>query len=144
VVTESASSQWSALLALQRAAHSTVHLLTDQLADLGLTGSDINALANLGSGSGHTVSELAVAAGVRPTTMTSVLDRLEHRGLISRGSVPGDRRAVLVELTPSGRRVASVIRRSITSLERRALSGLPADAIAGLRAGLTAMAEVSP
>jgi DNA-binding MarR family transcriptional regulator len=132
------------LLALQRAAHSTVHLVTDQLADLGLTGSDINALANLGSGSGHTVSELAVAAGVRPTTMTSVLDRLEHRGLISRGSVPGDRRAVLVELTPSGRRVASVIRRAITSLERRALSGLPADAIAGLRAGLTAMAEVSP
>lgn len=138
------SSQWSALLAAQRAAHSTVHVLTDQLADLGLTGSDINALANLGSGSGQTVSELAVAAGVRPTTMTSVLDRLEHRGLVSRGSVPSDRRAVLVELTPSGRRVASAIRRAITSLERRALSDLPAEAIAGLRAGLTAMAEVSP
>lgn len=116
----------------------------EQLAELGLTGSEINALANLGSSRGRTVSELAVATGVRPTTMTSVLDRLEHRGLVSRGSVPGDRRAVLVELTPDGRRTASVIRRAVISLERHALAGLSADAIAGLRAGLAAMAEVSP
>jgi len=90
------------------------------------------------------VSELAVAAGVRATTMTSVLDRLERRGLVSRGSAPADRRAVIVVLTETGRPAANTIRRAVADLERRALAGLPAAAIAGLRAGLDALTEVSP
>jgi DNA-binding MarR family transcriptional regulator len=91
-----------------------------------------------------TVSELGAAAGTRPTTLTSVLDRLERRGHITRRAVPGDRRAVLIELTSSGHQTAVTVRRAITDLERHALAGLPADAIAGLRAALQALTEVSP
>ncbi len=136
------SSGWSALLALQRAAHATLQVLAAELAGLDLTASEINALANLADGRGRTVSELAAAAGTRPTTLTSVLDRLERRGHISRGSLPGDRRAVLIELTPAGRLAAATIRQAVTDLERRALAGLPADALAGLRAALHALTEV--
>ena len=128
----------TALLALQRATHSTLHVLTTELAHLGLTASEINALANLADGRGRTVSELGAAAGTRPTTLTSVLDRLEQRGLVSRGSAPGDRRAVLIELTSRGHVTAGTIRTAITGLERRALGGLPADTLAGLRAALQA------
>ena len=99
--------EWSALLALQRAAHATVHMLAAELAGLDLTASEINALANLADGRSRTVSELAAATGTRPTTLTSVLDRLERRGHITRGGRPGDRRAVLVQLTPSGRQAAA-------------------------------------
>jgi DNA-binding MarR family transcriptional regulator len=81
--------------------------------------------------------------GSRPTTLTSVLDRLERRGHITRGAHPADRRAVLIELTESGRLTAATIRQTITDLERRALDSLPPDAIAGLRAGLQALTEVS-
>ena len=35
--------------------------------------------------------------------MTDVIDKLEHRGLVSRSRQPGDRRAVRVELTEEGR-----------------------------------------
>ncbi len=140
---ESVSSEWSALLALQRATHATLQVLATELADLDLTGSEINALANLADGRGRTVSELAAAAGARPTTLTSVLDRLERGGHISRGRLPADRRAVLIELTPAGRLTAATIHRAVTDLERRALAGLPADAIAGLRAALQALTEVS-
>jgi DNA-binding MarR family transcriptional regulator len=141
---ESVLPEWSALLALQRAAHATVQVLVTELADLDLTASEINALANLADGRGRTVSELGTAAGARPTTLTSVLDRLERRGHISRGSLPGDRRAVLIELTPSGRVTAATIRQAVTGLEQRALAGLPADAIDGLRSALQALAELSP
>jgi MarR family transcriptional regulator, organic hydroperoxide resistance regulator len=134
---------WSALLALQRAAHATLQVLTAELADLDLTASEINTLANLADGHGRTVSELGTATGTRPSTLTSVLDRLERRGHISRGSVAGDRRAVLIELTPSGRRAAATIRQAVTGLERRALASLPAGAIAGLRVGLQALTEAS-
>ncbi len=136
-------SEWSALLALHRVAHATVHALATELAGLNLTASEINALANLADGRSRTVSELAVATGTRPSTLTSVLDRLERRGHITRGARPGDRRAVLIELTPPGRQAAATILQAITGLERRALGTLPASAVAGLRTGLHALTEAS-
>jgi DNA-binding MarR family transcriptional regulator len=139
---ESVSSEWSALLALQRTTHATLQVLAAELVDLDLTASEINALANLADGRGRTVSELGAAAGTRPTTLTSVLDRLERRGHITRGASPGDRRAVLIELTSSGQLTAATIRETIAGLERRALGGLPTDAIAVLRAALQALTEV--
>ncbi|MGW4246527.1 MarR family winged helix-turn-helix transcriptional regulator [Nocardia sp. NPDC004722] len=139
----SLSSEWSAVLALQRATHATLQVLAAELVDLDLTASEINALANLADGRGRTVSELGVAVGTRPTTLSSVLDRLERRGHITRGNRPGDRRAVLIELTASGRSTAATIRETMTDLERRALAGLPAEAVAGLRDALQALTEVS-
>ena len=140
---ENDPSDWSALLALQRATHATLQLLTAELVDLDLTASEINALANLADGRGRTVSELGAAVGTRPTTLTSVLDRLERRGHITRGTRPGDRRAVLIELTPSGRLVADTIRQAVTDLEQRALGGVSAAAITVLRDALQALTEVS-
>ena len=139
----SVAPEWSALLALQRAAHATLHVLTAELAGLGLTGSEINALANLADGRSRSVSELGRAAGTRPTTLTSVLDRLERRGHITRSPRPGDRRGVLIELTPSGRQAAVTIRQAITGIEQRALGPLPAETIAALRTALQAFTEVS-
>jgi MarR family transcriptional regulator, organic hydroperoxide resistance regulator len=134
---------WSALLALQRATHATLQVLAAQLADLGLTGSEINVLANLADGRSRSVSELGRAAGTRPTTLTSVLDRLERRGHITRSPRLGDRRGVLIELTSAGRQAAATIRHAITGIERRALAPLTAEAIAALRTVLQALTEVS-
>ena len=134
----------SVLLALQRATHATWHTLAAELAGLELTASEINALASLADGRARTVSELGAATGTRPTTLTSVLDRLERRGHLTRGARPGDRRAVLIELTPAGRQAAGRIRQALAGLERRALAGLPDGAVAGFHAVLHALAEVSP
>ncbi|MFE4265119.1 MarR family winged helix-turn-helix transcriptional regulator [Streptomyces sp. NPDC056883] len=139
---DSVSSGWSALLALQRATHSTLQVLVAELAGLDLTPSEINALANLADGHARTVSELGAAVGSRPTTLTSVLDRLARRGLITRGPRQGDRRVVLIALTETGRTTAAAIVEAVTDLEHRALSRLSADEIAGLRAGLQALTEV--
>ena len=134
---------WSPLLALQRATHSTLQVLAADLVDLDLTASEINALANLADGCARTVSQLGADVGSRPTTLTSVLDRLERRGHITRGVRPGDRRVVLIELTASGRATAAVITNAIGALEQRALSALPPASVAGLRAGLDALTEVA-
>lgn len=133
----------SAILALQRATHVTLHALAADLADLDLTASEINALANLADGRARTVSELGADIGSRPTTVTSVLDRLERRGLIRRGARPGDRRVVVVELTPSGHTVAARVRRAVEDLEGRALAGLPPATVDGLRTALRALTKVS-
>jgi DNA-binding MarR family transcriptional regulator len=81
---------------------------------------------------------LGAAVGARPTTLTSLLDRLERRGHITRGTRPGDRRSVLIGLTGSGRATADVITQALTSLETRALDGLSREAVAGFYAVLDA------
>ena len=138
---ETASLRRSPLLALQRATHATLHLLATELVELDLTASEINALANLADREGRTVSQLGAAVGARPTTLTSVLDRLERRGHITRGTRPGDRRSVLIELTDSGRAAAAVITQTLTDLEARALDGLPKQALAGFYAVLDALTK---
>jgi DNA-binding MarR family transcriptional regulator len=50
------------------------------------------------------MSALAEIEGVRMPSMTDVVSRLERLGLVSRAPDPADRRAVLVEVTPEGRR----------------------------------------
>jgi MarR family transcriptional regulator, organic hydroperoxide resistance regulator len=141
VKSETASLRRSPLLALQRATHATLHLLATELVELDLTASEINALANLADREGRTVSQLGAAVGARPTTLTSVLDRLERRGHITRGTRPGDRRSVLIELTDSGRAAAAVITQTLTDLEARALDGLPKQALAGFYAVLDALTK---
>ncbi|MEU3352862.1 MarR family transcriptional regulator [Streptomyces sp. NPDC037389] len=133
----------SALLALQRATHATLQLIAAELVDLDLTPSEINALANLADGRGRTVSELGAATGTRPTTLTGVLDRLERRGHITRGTRAGDRRSVLIELTPTGRLTAGTIQQTLTALERRALERLSPAEVAGFHAALRALTEAS-
>lgn len=133
----------SALLALQRATHATLHLLATELVDLDLTASEINVLANLADGHGRTVSELGAATGRRPTTLTSVLDRLERRGHINRGARAGDRRSVLIELTAPGRATAETIEQALTDIESRSLAGLPPDQIAGFHAVLDALTKAA-
>ncbi|MCP9212207.1 MarR family winged helix-turn-helix transcriptional regulator [Streptomyces sp. NEAU-Y11] len=140
---ESVPMEPSVLLALQRATHATLQVLAAELADLELTASEINALANLADGRGRTVSQLGAAVGSRPTTLTSVLDRLERRGHITRGPRAGDRRAVVVELTDSGRLAAATIRRTLAELEERALGALPPEAVTGFHTVLRALTEES-
>jgi DNA-binding MarR family transcriptional regulator len=143
VISEEEPSDWSALLALQRATHATLQVLATELVDLDLTASEINALANLADGRGRTIYELGRAVGARPTTLSSVLDRLERREHITRGNRPGDRRVVVVELTAAGREAATAIRESITRIEQRALGGLPAGELAVLRQALETLAGMS-
>ena len=64
------------------------------------------------------VSELVRVFGLKHSTMTSVLDRLEERGLVERKSNPEDRRSLLVGLTRRGQAAAANVNAVIEELER--------------------------
>ena len=49
------------------------------------------------------MSDLAAHLGLTARTITTAVDSLEGEGLLARRPAPGDRRAILVELTPAGR-----------------------------------------
>jgi DNA-binding MarR family transcriptional regulator len=124
----------SVIAALQQATHVTLHALGVRLAHLDLTPSEQNVLAVLADGTRPTVGDIAAATGSRPTTLTSVLDRLERRRLLSRQLDPADRRSFLVTLTPAGRQAASAVLAVMAELEQAALAALTPAQIAGFRA----------
>ena len=98
----------------------------------GVSAPSLSALSVLAFGGPRTLGELAAAERVRPPTMTRVVQDLERRGLVRRGSDSDDRRKTRLEATPAGarllragqsRRVAALATRvsQLGSADRRAL-----------------------
>jgi MarR family transcriptional regulator, organic hydroperoxide resistance regulator len=133
----------SEILALHRATHATLHKLTTGLADLDLPAADINVLANLADGAGHTVGALATATATRPSTLTSLLDRLTRRGYLERQNDPADRRSFVIALTADGLAAARRAAEAIADLERQALATVTPAQRAGFHAVIDALTEVS-
>jgi DNA-binding MarR family transcriptional regulator len=133
----------SVILALHRATHATLHALSTALADLDLPAADIDVLAILADGAGRTVGALATATATRPSTLTSLLDRLIKRGYIARELDPADRRSFLISLTPAGRAVAEHAAAAIADLERQALATVTLAQRAGFHTVIDALTEVT-
>ena len=129
------------MLALQRATHRTLHALSAALADLNLSGAEINALANLGDGGTLNVRQLSEQTGTRASTLTGLLDRLENRGYLTRELDPADRRSFRLPLTEAGQAVATRVLTAIGDLEHQAFSRLSATQIAGYHAVISALQE---
>ncbi|HET9187729.1 MAG TPA: MarR family transcriptional regulator [Acidothermaceae bacterium] len=76
--------------------------------------------AKAGLSPGALVGATQVASG----TMTNRIDRLARRGLVTREPDPGDRRGVLVRLTPTGRRRVDQARGDVRKAEARMFDAL--------------------
>jgi MarR family transcriptional regulator, organic hydroperoxide resistance regulator len=132
------------ILALHRATHATLHVLAVRLAGLNLSASEINVLANLADGRSRSVGERGADTATKPTTLTSVLDRLVRRGYVTRDLDPADRRSFQVSLTSDGRPVADAARAAAAELERTALAAVSETDLAGFRVVTRALTHSAP
>jgi DNA-binding MarR family transcriptional regulator len=82
----------------------------ETLAPWGITPAHLRALRTLSRHGTMRLSELSERLEVAPRTATEVVDALESRDLVRRRADPGDRRAVLVEVTEHGAGVLTEIR----------------------------------
>jgi DNA-binding MarR family transcriptional regulator len=73
---------------------------------LGVNRTDGRCLDVIDQRPGLTAGELAVAVGLSRGAVTTVLDRLERRGFLTRTRDPADRRRVTLKLTPEANRRA--------------------------------------
>ncbi len=73
--------------------------------DIGLTMSQLRVLMILNRERGMTAGNLADRLGVRPSTVTGIVDRLVKQDLVERQADPDDRRVVRNLLTPHGSEV---------------------------------------
>ncbi|MBP6990962.1 MAG: MarR family transcriptional regulator [Spirochaetes bacterium] len=91
------------------------------------------ALGKLGSPGGMKIADLGRCAGLEPSTMTGVIDRMERDGLVRREDDPEDRRAQNVRLTDEGCRVRMDVVAVVDSALREAFGGIDAGALEGLK-----------
>ena len=68
--------------------------------------------------------ELGRRAGLEPSTMTGMLDRMERDRLVERRPDPADRRAQRIVLTEEGRRCRGVVDELVDRVLARAFDGV--------------------
>lgn len=135
--------QRSAIAALEATVHLVLDHLAEELADLGLTQGEVNALLQLDEGVPVTVARLQAATGQRASTLTGVLDRLERRGFVERALNPEDRRSFTVVLTEAGATVGTRIRETFADLDAMAQQGVSRRSLDGYFEVLGRLAELS-
>jgi DNA-binding MarR family transcriptional regulator len=94
------------------------------LESIGMTPALFGVLNVLGTRKGAIQQEVGTAMGIDPSTMVSLVDELEGKGLAKRGPHPSDRRARVVSITPKGRRLLERCRKMAVEAEDEVLRGL--------------------
>lgn len=75
----------------------TVMFHTALAEQIGLTPIETKTVDYLARFGAMTAKELAEHCGLKPASVTALIDRLEHRGIVKRAAHPSDGRKVLVE-----------------------------------------------
>jgi DNA-binding MarR family transcriptional regulator len=95
----------------------------DTMTGCGLTVAQCYAMDAIGAQRNLTLSELAEALYITPSTASRTVEEMVRKGLVSRAEDPADRRAVRLGLTPTGRALFEalqqhLVQRQLTILQQ--------------------------
>jgi DNA-binding MarR family transcriptional regulator len=93
----------------------------------------LGSLMSLWREDGLKVIDLGRRAGLEPSTMTGLLDRMERDGLVERRLDPADRRVLKIFLTTTGAGIRETVIGIVDSTLARVLSGVEAGEIDALK-----------
>ena len=86
-------------------------------------------LMSLWQADGLKVIELSKKAGLEPSTMTGLLDRMERDELVERTTDLTDRRVLRIHLTKIGRRVRDPVLKAVERVITEIFAGIPQESI---------------
>ena len=101
---------------MHRATH-RVGLYLASLRESDLSQGEAHILALLAKSAPASITDLHRGLALKRSTLTSILDRLVERGLITRDVGTADRRTFIITPTTSGRHAARRVHRHLTDLE---------------------------
>ena len=111
--------------------------------ELGVSSIDGHLLTYLRSYAPVPIRELVRVFGIKQSTFTSILDRLEKPGLIRREMNPADRRSFLIHITRDGRELAKRLNRLLEAVEKEIRERLSSRDVVGFHAVMGAVEEVT-
>ena len=125
---------------VHRATH-RIGLYLDDLRERGLTQGEAHILALLADSGRATVAHLHRGLAHKRSTLTSILDRLAGRGLITRTVGETDRRTFVVRPTAKGRKLAQRVQHHLSALEHAVVHRVSATDIKGFNRVVAALEQ---
>ncbi len=110
---------------IRRLQQIAVAVFMEEALDCGVTPVQYAALSAVLRQPGEDQRTLARLIGFDTSTIGSVIDRLEARGLMTRSSKPEDRRVRLLHVTPEGRALLEAAEPAVLRAQQRMLDPLP-------------------
>ena len=105
--------------------HMTVQKkLMEQLKDTGLTLGQPKVLDYLKDHDGVSQKEIAAGCLIEAGSLTSILNRMEEKGLIERKMLNGNRRTFHIFMTESGKKNQKLVEEAFEKIEKTALNGI--------------------
>lgn len=128
---------------LHKASRQITMYLEDRTRELGVSPVEGHVLTYLRKYAPAPVGELVRVFGLKQSTFTSLLDRLERAGLVRRELNPEDRRSLLVHITDRGRELTSGLNRVLEKLEDDIRARLRRPEVKGFQAVMAAVEDVT-
>ncbi len=128
---------------IHKASRQIAVYLEGQMEDLDVSPLEGHVLSYLRSYAPCPISELGRVFGLKGSTLTSMLDRLEDREIIGREINPDDRRSFVIKLTREGRRLADRIQKIVEELEQLLGRVVGANDVKGFEAVMAAIGKVT-
>ncbi|HNR88521.1 MAG TPA: MarR family transcriptional regulator [Spirochaetota bacterium] len=82
------------------------------------------ALGKFGGEGGMRLADLGRCAGLEPSTMTGLIDRMERDGLVRREDDRSDRRVQRIVITEKGDALRAAVMEAVTATLRRSFDGI--------------------
>lgn len=105
---------------------------------------EAHILAHLHGQGESSIAELHRALAHKRSTLTSILDRLAERKLITRAVDPSDRRSFRIQLTPEGAHAAARIHDQLEAIEKEVLTGVSSNELEVFTRLITKLAAGKP
>jgi DNA-binding MarR family transcriptional regulator len=131
-------------LRLVPSVHRATHRIGLYLASLdegGLSQGEAHILAQLAASGPAAIKELHRGLAHKRSTLTSILDRLVERGLITRDVGAADRRTFVITPTAKGRRAADRVHQHLVELERAVARRVTAAEVKAFRLVIAALED---
>jgi MarR family transcriptional regulator for hemolysin len=128
---------------LHKASRQLSVYLETRIGEQGLSPAEGHLLSYLRGYGPAPVGELVRVFGMKQSTLTSMLDRLEQAGLVRRELNPDDRRSFLVHLSNEGAALTKRTNRILEKLEGAIRARVNARDVKGFQAVMRAVEEIT-
>ncbi len=128
---------------LHKASRQITMYLEANTGELGVSPLEGHILTYLRKYAPAPIGELVRVFGIKRSTFTSLLDRLERAGLVRRQINPDDRRSFLIHISEEGRRLTDRLNRLLQALEADIRARVSAANVKGFQAVMGAVEDVT-
>lgn len=113
---------------LSMAVHSMIQKnFMEQVKSSGLTSGQPKVLDYLRDHNGANQKEIGAACHIEPGSLTSVLNRMEEKGLIERRMLDGNRRTFYIFMTDEGSRLKDLVEDNFASIEKKSFRNISSE-----------------